>query len=94
MTPKALNIYKNQEELKAKESAVMQDISAWMQGLYVLRAIGCVLPKGSAYPEKHILVSDIDERELSDDEVEEMIQENTQIAAVNFAAWAKAANRE
>ncbi len=94
MTPKALNVYKKQEELRDRENAVMQDVSAWMHGMYVIRAIGCVLSKDATYPDKHMLVGDIDERELSDDEVEEIIQENTQIAALNFAAWARAANKE
>ena len=53
MTPRALNIYKEQQEDREREVAVMQDISAWMNGLYVLKAIGCVLSKKASYPEKH-----------------------------------------
>ena len=39
MTPKEMNVYKKIQEDKEREKAVMQDISAWMNGLYVLNAI-------------------------------------------------------
>lgn len=92
MTPRALNVYKEQREEADKEKAVMQDVSAWMNGLYVLSAIGCVLSKDSKYPEHHMLVGEVEEEEMSEEEIEEIIHENTQIAAMNFAAWASVAN--
>ena len=92
MTPKALNVYKEQYELKNKENAVMQDVKAWMNGLYVLKAIGCVLSKEATYPDKHMLIKDELEHELTEEEIEEIIHENTQIAASGFAAWARVAN--
>lgn len=33
-----------------------------------------------------------DQFELTDDDIEEIISENTQIAAANFSEWAKVAN--
>lgn len=92
MTPKALNVYKKQKEDSEKSFAIMQDISAWMNGAYVLKAIGCVLSKNATYPDKHMFYSDAAENELTEDEVKRIVKENTQIAAANFAAWAEAAN--
>lgn len=92
MTPKALNIYKKQKDDSDRNTAVMQDISAWLNGFYTLKAIGRVLSKDATYPNKHMFYSDADESELTEEEIEEMVQENTQIAAINFAAWADAAN--
>lgn len=92
MTPRALSVYKKQQEDREREVAVMQDISAWMNGFYVLKAIGCVLSKKASYPEKHMIVGNEHSEELTEDELEEIIDQNTQIAAANFAAWANRAN--
>ena len=92
MTPKEMNVYKKIQEDKEREKAVMQDISAWMNGLYVLNAISCVVSKDAKYPETHMIVGDFNEHELTEEEVEEIVHENTQIAAANFAAWAEVAN--
>lgn len=92
MTPRALSIYKKQQDDHEREAAVMQDISAWMNGIYVLKAIGCVLSKEASYPEKHMLVGNEHSEELTEEELEEIIDQNTQIAAANFAAWANRAN--
>ena len=92
MTPKEMNVYKKIQEDKEREKAIMQDISAWMNGLYVLQAISCVVSKGAKYPEAHMIVEDFNENELTDEEIEEIVHANTQIAAANFAAWAEVAN--
>ncbi|MGO5420421.1 hypothetical protein [Mediterraneibacter faecis] len=92
MTPKEMNVYKKIQEDKEREKAIMQDISAWMNGLYVLQAISCVVSKSAKYPEAHMIVEDFNENELTDEEIEEIVHGNTQIAAANFAAWAEVAN--
>lgn len=92
MTPRALSVYKKQQEDREREVAVMQDISAWMNGFYVLKTIGCVLSEKASYPEKHMIVGNEHSEELTEDELEEIIDQNTQIAAANFAAWANRAN--
>ncbi len=92
MTPKEMNVYKKIQEDKEREKAIMQDISAWMNGLYVLQAISCAVSKDAKYPEAHMIVEDFNENELTDEEIEEIVHENTQIAAANFAAWAEVAN--
>lgn len=92
MTPKEMNVYKKIQEDKEREKAIMQDISAWMNGLYVLQAISCVVSKDAKYPEAHMIVEDFNENELTDEEIEEIVHENTQIAAANFAAWVEVAN--
>lgn len=70
----------------------MQDISAWMNGFYVLQVISCAASKDAKYPEAHMIVEDFNEHELTDEEIEEIVHENTQIAAASFAAWAEVAN--
>lgn len=92
MTPKEMNVYKKIQEDKEREKSIMQDISAWMNGLYVLRAISCTVSKDAKYPEAHMIVGDFNEHELTDEEIEEIVHENTQIAAANFAAWVEVAN--
>ena len=42
--------------------------------------------------EAHMIVEDFNEHELTDGEIEEIVHENTQIAAANFAAWVEVAN--
>ena len=90
MTPKALLVYKEGKDNEEREKARMADISAWMVGIYVGKVIGCAFDKNSHYPTKNIIFTE--EAEMTEEEKEEIIKENTQIAAVNFAAWAKAAN--
>lgn len=92
MTPKEMNVYKKIQEDKEREKAIMQDVSAWMNGLYVLQAISCAVSKDDKYPEAHMIVEDFNEHELTDEEIEEIVHENTQIAAANFAAWVEVAN--
>lgn len=90
MTPKALLIYKEEKDRAEREKARMADISAWMVGIYVGKAIGCALDSKSQYPQKNFIFTE--EQEMTEEEIEEKIEENTQIASVNFAAYAKALN--
>lgn len=87
MTPKALLIYRDEKEKQEKKQLQMADLSSWMTGAYVLQ----VLNKNSSYPEKHIFFKDniVDERSE-----EEIIAENTEIASIEFGAWAKAFNNQ
>lgn len=91
MTPKALLIYRDEKEKQEKKQLQMADFTSWMTGAYVLRAIGQVVNKNSSYPEKHIFFKDniVDERSE-----EEIIAENTEIASIEFGAWAKAFNNQ
>ena len=59
-------------------------------GIYVGKAIGCALDSKSQYPQKNFIFTE--EQEMTEEEIEEKIEENTQIASVNFAAYAKALN--
>ena len=52
MTPKALLIYRDEKEKQEKKQLQMADLSSWMTGAYVLKAIGQVLNKNSSYPER------------------------------------------
>lgn len=90
MTPKALLIYKEEKDRAEREKARMADISAWMVGIYVGKAIGCALDSKSQYPQKNFIFTE--EQEMTEEEIEKKIEENTQIASVNFAAYAKALN--
>ena len=91
MTPKALLIYKQQKELEETRKNELADVSAWMVGAYISKAISCFLSNNETYPENNVFFN-ADQFELTDDDIEEIISENTQIAAANFAAWAKVAN--
>lgn len=86
MTPKALLIYKKEKDREEREKARMADISAWMVGIYVGKAISCALDSKAQYPSKNFIFTE--ELEMTEEEIEE----NTQIASVNFAAYAKAFN--
>lgn len=90
MTPKALLIYKEEKDREEREKARMADISAWMIGIYVGKAIGCALDSKSQYPSKNFIFTE--ELEMTEEEIEKVVEENTQIASVNFAAYAKAFN--
>ena len=48
MTPKALLIYRDEKEKQEKKQLQMADLSSWMTGAYVLKAIGQVLNKNSS----------------------------------------------
>ena len=90
MTPKALLIYKEEKDREEREKARMADISAWMIGIYVGKAIGCALDSKAQYPSKNFIFTE--ELEMTEEEIEKVVEENTQIASVNFAAYAKAFN--
>ena len=54
MTPKALLIYKEEKDREEREKARMADISAWMVGIYVGKAIGCALDSKSSISVKEL----------------------------------------
>ena len=91
MTPKTLLIYKHQKELEEARETELTDVSEWMTGAYISKAISCFLSNDETYPEKNVFFN-ADQFELTDDDIEEIISENTQIAAANFSEWAKVAN--
>lgn len=93
MTPRALLVYKEQKEQEDRARMIIADTTSWMTGAYVLRAIGCILDSKSEYPESNVFFTDSMTTELTEEEKEEIIKENTQIAAQNFAAWAEMANK-
>ena len=82
---------KKLKEKQEKKQFQMADFTSWMTGAYVLRAIGQVVNENSSYPEKHIFFKDniVDNRSE-----EEIIAENTEIASIEFGAWAKAFNNQ
>lgn len=91
MTPKALLIYKHQKELEEARETELTDVSAWMTGAYISKAISCLFSSDETYPERNVFFNS-NQFELTDEDIEEIISENTQIAATNFAEWAKVAN--
>ena len=91
MTPKALLIYKEEKDRQEREKARMADISAWMVGIYVGKAIGCALDSKTQYPAKNFIFTE--ELEMTEEEIEKVVEENTQIASINFAEYAKAFNK-
>ena len=91
MTPRTLLIYKENKDREDRQKKIAADVSSWMTGTYVLSAIGCALDSKNEYPESNMFFSD--EKELTEEEKEEIIKENTQIAASNFAAWVEVANK-
>lgn len=91
MTPRALSVYRDQKAQENKARMIATDISSWMTGAYVLKAIGCALSSQNKYPESNVFF--VKEVEITEEEKEEIIKENTQIAASNFKAWAAAANK-
>lgn len=91
MSPKALLVYRDEKEKQEKKQLQMADFTSWMTGAYVLRAIEQVVNKNNSYPEKHIFFKNdiVDNRSE-----EEIIAENTEIASIEFGAWAKAFNNQ
>lgn len=91
MTPKALLVYRDEKARQEKKQFQLADLTSWMTGAYVLRAIGQVTKTGS-YPEKNIFFED--NSAVNEKTEEEIIAENTEIAAIEFAAWADAFNKQ
>lgn len=86
MTPRLLRIYKEEYERKWKEEISVLDYEAWLNGQYVLRAIAAVMPKGKKYPCKPF---------QQEEHEEQVVDENpTKTAALNFANYAAALNKQ
>lgn len=52
MTPKVFNAYRKANEEEEQKKVDLIDYSAWLNGLYVRRAIASCFSKDSKYPEK------------------------------------------
>lgn len=83
MTPKVVNIFQKEHEEKQQEEYDKADYISWLNGLYVLRAIDAAMSKNGKYPEEPLRISDSKEEK----------QEDSALAAVRFADWARQANK-
>lgn len=81
MTPRILGVYRDEYERKAQENADMIDYTAWLHGLYVMKAVGSCLNEKNKYPSERLGLGERD------------IEEDSSMAAVRFADWADAANK-
>lgn len=85
MVPKILNMYWEEYEKKRQEDVDLIDYTAWLNGRYIMRAIGATMVNENEYPEKpfHVLNKE-----------EEWKNENpTKAAAIDFGNYAAAFNR-
>ena len=55
LTPKIMHIYAKEHEKEMQRQADLLDYSAWLNGLYVLRAIGAAIDNKSKYPEERLV---------------------------------------
>lgn len=81
MNPRILNIYNDEHNKKMQEEADMMDYQAWLNGLYVFKAINASLSKGGKYLQERIGLSSKEQ------------YEDSSIASVKFGEWAKAFNK-
>ena len=84
MTPKILNVYQKEYELKKQNEADMMDYSAWLYGLYAKSAIEVFINKQNEYPAKPF-------HELDKTDINQDVSPDKQ-AAINFGNWAMAYN--
>lgn len=89
MNPKRLEIWQRNYEYDRQEQADREDYIAWLNGTYVLAAIGAAFDgKKCPYPSEPYSVTQI----RRDDE--EAQRTADQIAAANFRAYAIALNKK
>ena len=81
MTPKIMHIYAKEHEKGMQRQADLLDYSAWLNGLYVLRAIDAAIDNKSKYPEERFGVSQKEAVEQSD------------VASIRFGEWIKVFNK-
>lgn len=81
MTPKIMHKYAKEHEKEMQRQADLLDYSAWLNGLYVLRAIDAVIDNKSKYPEERFGAAQKEAIEQSD------------VASIRFGEWAKAFNK-
>lgn len=81
MTPKIMHIYAKEHEKEMQKQADLLDYSAWLNGLYVLRAIGTAIDNKSKYPEERFGAS------------QKEVVEQSDVASIRFGEWVKAFNK-
>lgn len=81
MSPKILNIYRKEYEKNTQSDADMIDYQAWLNGLYVFKAINAALSKRGKYLSERIGLNSKEK------------YEDSSIASVKFGEWAKAFNK-
>lgn len=65
LNPTKLEPFYKAQQMKAEAQFNRENLVAWINGLYTMRALGAVLPKGSKYPSKPI---DLNEKPKTDAE--------------------------
>lgn len=87
LTPKKLTpfveAFKEKQAHAAEEFRARANFSAWLQGIYIARAIGVNFSKNMSYFDQPIPLSDPERREKA---------ENAD--AIKFACWAQAFNQQ
>ena len=89
MNPKRLKPWQESFNDKLQSDAMMIDYSAWLNGMYVLMAIGAAIDgRKSPYPEKAMSVAEKERRE------EEAQRSKDEMAAARFMNWAMEFNKQ
>ncbi len=81
MTPKVINLYQKAFEDKQQADFDSLNYSAWLNGMYVMNAIGACLDKKVKYPD-HALENDSAKAVSVPD-----------VSAIKFGEWANAFNQ-
>ena len=90
LNPTKLKPFFEADKIKLKNRMSEIETSAYVNGIYVARAVGACFSKGSKYPEKPLGIFDFDKREqkeLTEEEIElarEKLIANLQLMQVNF----------
>lgn len=58
MTPKIFFVFKNEYEKMKKEESYLIDYTAWINGQYIMQAIGAAMDKKNKYPTEPFSFSD------------------------------------
>lgn len=87
LTPKKLipfvEAFKKKQEYAAQEFRAKANFSAWLQGVYIARAIAVNFSKNASYFDQPIVLTDSAEE-----------REQGKVDAVKFECWAKAFNQQ
>lgn len=90
--PWAVRAYRESDRLSMRRA----DRLAWLQGLYVYRAMGLMAPAYRTFskhgPRKYDPVPLMDAAEASERRREETLRENGRLAAMDIARWVDAFN--
>lgn len=90
MNPAKLKPFFEADKIRFKNKMSDMETSAYVNGIYVAKAVGACLSKGSKYPEKPLGIFEFDkreEKELTEEEIKlarEKLIANLQLMQANF----------